>query len=306
MTDRKVALGNTKNIWFPPQFTGSIDGRSLMVTPIEYYNPDGRLLDELHATGFFYRYGGCVYLVSARHAISGLDPFTNDAFSKSRFLPEKIRVYPSIAGDEFTSRIAIDLDVRENGDRPLWLEDPEFGSMNTDIACIRISHPDQERIACIELAQDENLYSAVGFDCFIVGYPNRNYIAPYLPIWRRGSFAYEPTMPIHDRPMFLVDAATSPGLSGAPIFQRSHGPAPVVEPGGELTIKADTIVATRFVGVYGGRLDHANQLAQIGYGWYANRIPMIIAGKAEHLPGKPSEFQLLSGNFGFGSGTISP
>jgi hypothetical protein len=167
--------------------------------------------------------------------------------------------------------------------------------------------PESATVRCVEPVQDENLYSAVGFDCFVAGYPNRNCHAPHLPIWRRGSFAYEPTMPIDDRPMFLVDAATSPGLSGAPIFQRCHGPAPILDENGELSIKLESIVATRFVGVYGGRLDHKNQLAQVGYGWYANRIPMIVSGRPEHLPGRPIVTVVnFDRGFAFGAGTLAP
>lgn len=305
MTGEIVILGNTETTWFPPQFTGSIDGRSLIVTPIEYYDHSGSLLKDLHATGFFYRHEGEVYFVSARHALTGLDAFSNRAFSKSGYLPQRVRVFPGLKKEESNFRINLDVEVRTPDGEPLWLQDPEFAELNTDIACIRIDHQHKDLFWSIEPSQDENLFSAVGFDCFIAGYPNRNYRDPYLPIWRRGSFAYEPSVPVHDRPMFLVDAATSPGLSGSPIFQRAHGPAPIVGESGELVVKGDAVVSTRFVGVYGGRLDHTNQLAQVGYGWYANRIPMIVSGVAKHRPGKPVEFKLETGIFSFGGDHFS-
>lgn len=304
MTGEKVFLGNTKKTWFPPQFEGTVDGRSMMVTPIEYFGLDGSILEGLHATGFFYRHQGQAYLVSARHALTGLDAFSGEPFSKKGYLPVLVKAYPAVSWGETSSRIAVTLRIRTEDGDPLWMEDPEFSELNTDIACVRVDHPDQSKFWCIEPHQDEALYSAVGFDCFVAGYPNRNYVAPFLPVWRRGSFAYEPSMAIHDRPIFLVDAATSPGLSGAPIFQRAHGPAAVVQ-GDELIVKGDAVVTTRFVGVYGGRLDHSNQLAQVGYGWYANRIPMIISGAAQHLPGKPTEIKLATGSFGFGVGPLS-
>ena len=55
MVGEIVKLGNKAKTWFPEQFNADVDGRSLAVTPLEFYGPLGEILDKLHATAFFYR-----------------------------------------------------------------------------------------------------------------------------------------------------------------------------------------------------------------------------------------------------------
>jgi hypothetical protein len=56
---------------FSRQFdTPGFDARSMAATPIEYFRHEDKKLNQ-HASGFFYRSGDAVYLVTARHAISG-------------------------------------------------------------------------------------------------------------------------------------------------------------------------------------------------------------------------------------------
>jgi hypothetical protein len=269
-------LGNIGSSTFQLQFRGFLDVRSAASTPIEYFDMDGGILRQ-HATGFFFRFDNRVFLVSARHAITGLDTFTDACISDKGYLPHKIKVYPFLHQKASMRLDPITLEVRNDNREPLWIEDPDFDRLRTDIACIEAKGLAGYSIACVNAAPDEDLFANVGFDCFIVGYPNQNYHDPYFPIWRRGSLAYEPQHPIDGKPIFLVDAATSPGMSGSAIFQRWHGPAPVhTGPGNGITTKLDSIVSTRFIGVYGGRLSHTSAMAEIGYGWYANRIPIML------------------------------
>jgi hypothetical protein len=175
------------------------------------------------------------------------------------------------------------IEVRDQNDNPLWLKDPLFASLRTDIACVEINLPNHRNIVCVNEAPDSPLLANVGFDCFVVGYPSSSYGPPQLPIWRKGSLAFEPMLPIDGKPIFLVDALTSPGMSGSAIYQRWHGPAPLME-NGKLSVNLHAIVATRFVGVYGGRLGNKAEMGQIGYGWYANRIPIIISAAQKSGP----------------------
>jgi len=294
-----VTLGNTRSVWFPPQFDGTVDNRSLAATPIEYYDLNGNILSNFHSSGFFYRHDQRTFLISARHALTGLDCFTDQPYSKTGFLPKKVRVYGAFSNGSSSSRRSFDLLIRTEDEVPNWLQDPEFNDLNTDIALVEVREENHLQIHCVNDGEDIPLIANVGFECFVVGYPNKNYFQPHLPIWRRGALGYEPTMPVHDRPMFLVDATTSEGLSGAAIYQRWHGPAPLRESDGSISIKLESIVTTTLIGVYGGRLANANQLGEVGYGWYANRIPMIISQTPVYRPGKPKELKLssLTGSF---------
>ena len=76
--------------------------------------------------------------------------------------------------------------------------------------------------------------------------------------------------------MFLMDASTSPGFSGSPVFRRHIGPAPVEQPNGSLVVLAGNVLTTSFVGVYAGRLEHAFYGGEVPFVFYGNRIEQVI------------------------------
>lgn len=278
MAGYRPKLGNSRNIAFPLQFQDTIDIISLATTPVQYFDMTGRIIDGRTASGFFYRAGSKIYFCSARHAITGLDAFSDAPISPDGYLPHKIQVRPCVRNPKESYRLKepLVLTVRDPEGAPRWREDPHFADLRVDIAAVEIEHADKAMFVCLNDHQDEpSLAGNVGFDCFVVGYPNPNFHDPYLPIWRRGSLAYETLFPVDDKPIFLVDASTSSGMSGSPIIQRWHGPAPLRQANGTINVKLDSVVTSRFIGVYGGRLSHTLELGQVGYGWYANRMPLI-------------------------------
>lgn len=115
--------------------------------------------------------------------------------------------------------------------------------------------------SCINLQQqDDDLLAVVGSDCIVVGYPLPNIDDPFFPVWRRGSFAYEPAAPVNGKPIFLIDAATSRGMSGSPIIQVWHDPAPLRSADGIAEIDPTRVRSSRLRGVYGGRAHSARSV----------------------------------------------
>ena len=94
-----------------------------------------------------------------------------------------------------------------------------------------------------------------------------------LPIWKRGSIASETPLGVDGRPIFLVDAATTAGMSGSPIIRKVT------------TLTADNrdidalqeFSSYELIGIYAGRLE-GSKLASvnIGYGWYRTMIDHAI------------------------------
>lgn len=265
------ALGTHDSSYFRPQFPGAhTGGASFSCSPINYFGRDGSRLD-FHASGFFYRNNDNIFFVTALHCFSGKDPFTGRHISSSCFEPDQIEIFVSLNGHR-RERITINL-LKE--DEPQWLIDPDFTTLHTDIAAIEISgNWDNKDVFCANDDPDENLLATVGADIFVCGYPSKHYAEPYAPIWRRGSFAYEPGLPVDGKPIFLVDAHVSKGMSGSPIFQKWFGPAPI-QHGTEIELLSARIVTQRLIGVYGGRVQD-EAIGPIGYGWYANRLTNII------------------------------
>jgi hypothetical protein len=103
----------------------------------------------------------------------------------------------------------------------------------------------------------------IGMEVFILGYPFE-IKPPAYPVWKRGSIASEPQLARLTTDYMLVDTASRPGMSGAPVIRRSWTNH-MVEPG--VVALVDTPI-NRFIGVYSGRVptDHPHE-AQIGLVW---------------------------------------
>jgi hypothetical protein len=112
---------------------------------------------------------------------------------------------------------------------------------------------------------------------FILGYPFK-LDPPAYPVWKRGSIASEPQLAPITTNYMLVDTASRPGMSGAPVIRRSWSNH-MVEPG--LMAMVDTPL-NKFIGIYSGRLptEHPSE-AQIGLVWDGSLINEIIAGNVK-------------------------
>jgi hypothetical protein len=274
-----LRIRGTDKVAFLKQFDASgIDGMSFSVTPIKYLNHEGHELSA-HATGFIYKHDTSYYLVTALHCLSGRNVFTGKNLSPTGFIPNSIRIWPThrLASGQVT-RSMMQLVILDDDGDPKWRIDANQSALSVDIAVLPLQTHGLD-LHAINDGEDDELLAVSGADCFVLGYPIPSIEDPFLPIWRKGSFASEPRIPIDGKPVFLVDASTSPGMSGAPIIQRWFGPAPVYR-NGDLVIMGSQAVTSKLVGVYGGRAHDYKDIGPIGYGWYANRIDGII--KQEH------------------------
>ncbi|WAJ28027.1 hypothetical protein [Antarcticirhabdus aurantiaca] len=264
---------------FPLQFPDAlVSVNSLSSTPVHQLSNDGEDSIVSHGSGFLWRHAGTIFLVSARHVITGRDPFLNQLMSPTGFIPRRFQIFPAIEVDQGQFvRSDVVLEIDPDGERS-WAEDPEFSALRTDIAAIPIPFDHNYNVICLNDAPDnfDNLLTNVGFDCSILGYPHPSPGGLMTPVWRRGAFASEPLLPVDNKPMFLVDALTSPGFSGAAVFRTHVGPAPVPTPDGTIRVMIDRILTRSFVGVYAGRLQHRHFGGEVPFVFYGNRIPIIM------------------------------
>ncbi|MDZ4307181.1 serine protease [Allopontixanthobacter sp.] len=282
-------VGGHHGVGFPLQFpSAKITDVSLSTTLVEQLSPADDNVVISHGTGFFWRHGTDVFLITARHVVTGRDPFTNEPMSNKGFLPERFRFYPTIeVSPDRWGRATVRLDFAT--DEPTnWLEDPEFERLRTDIAALKVTSLSGvlgRKIKCLndEPSNFSDIMSSVGFECSIIGFPQANVGGLMTPIWRRGTLASEPLLPVDSKPMFLLDASTSPGFSGGPVFRRHIGPAPTIDADGSVEVKLDAVVTMSFVGVYAGRLSHSHFGGEVPFVFYGNRIPIIL-GAAATLP----------------------
>jgi len=110
---------------------------------------------------------------------------------------------------------------------PCWFEHPERHKI--DIAVLEIPRPLEENFQFVDIqsVEDEgNIPEVVAKDVFILGYPFKkddfknqfgDDVPYYLPVWKRGSIASEPELPLGGR-VILIDSLSRAGMSGAPVL----------------------------------------------------------------------------------------
>jgi Trypsin-like peptidase domain len=228
-----------------------------------------------------WRAGGRDYIVTNWHVFSMRNFFAPERnLNPNGGRPNRLRAIFNVSTGSF-ARWPLDLIIRDEDDRPLWLVHP---IRNVDVAILPtpIVANGLPAYPINELA-NAKLRIAVGMEVFILGYPFKIELPGY-PVWKRGSIASEPQLSsfmsalgsdVRNIDYILVDTASRPGMSGAPVIRRSWSNHDL-EPNFIATV--DTPI-DRFLGVYSGRArtDRPDE-AQIGLVWNASLIEEIIVG----------------------------
>ncbi len=249
------------------------------------------------ASAFIYRLDGKDHLITARHNVTGrhwqTDEFLADNFTVNpthlRVLlfahsPERWKVSVSEHDPRFASlqvllKPHIIPLIGENW-KPIWMQHPELGG-DMDVAVVPFSAPPDSMVQSWEKSPRRPEPEATpwpqlsaGQDVFIIGYPYGLSIGPLLPLWIRGTVASDPAFGYQasgkSYPLWLIDARTRPGNSGAPVLRHRLPATPV--------IRNDNLPAiTRgsdsdLVGVYSGRTSDESDL---GFVWHIDEVDEI-------------------------------
>lgn len=233
------------------------------------------------ATGFAVIHGDQPYLITNWHVVSGRDADSGELLSKTGAVPDELLVaFHWANGEGETLRTGwrpspIRL-LSEEGD-PLWLDHPN--GRRVDVAALPLRDlPDGVSLHPVDLAlSDADIFAGPGSGVSIIGFPFGLTGGALFPIWKRGHIASEPDVDFDDRPMFLIDATTREGMSGAPVFLRFAGHGyksragfEVIAPG---VVSLGNSEITRFLGVYAGRI-HSS--AEVGRVWRPEVISEIL------------------------------
>jgi hypothetical protein len=216
--------------------------------------------------------------------------FTGEHLSKWAFVPERIRFFGltyELDGQYVRFfRQAWVLTPDEQA-RELLTRPPQINGVDVDLwgipippGCVLDKDPTRTGFRGSEHMSSfvndhvvSDISTRAGDDCFVLGYPLGNYSGLRPPLWKRGSIASDTNIGVDDRPMFLVDGATTSSMSGSPVFRR-------VSTGFSRDSRTNAVVENvnfAFLGVYAGRLQSA-ELTQtgIGYAWYGTLIGKVL------------------------------
>jgi len=174
------------------------------------------------ATGFFIRAGKSILLITNWHVVSGLDPSDTTKTSKP---PPVLMKATVISKQRTVTELTLPLYNKEL--KPVWFEH-QLGS-EVDLAIYELPQILGNYFDFIDVHSAEDPFQIdekVASDVFILGYPfsrdefkeafgvNSPY---YLPVWKRGSIAFEPSLRLTGR-ILLIDALSRAGMSGSPVF----------------------------------------------------------------------------------------
>lgn len=270
--------------------TADLHPLSLCTTPIELLSNDGADAVIGRGTGFFVRRRGRPHLVTNYHVVSGRNPFNSELISPMGYLPKRIRYFGTSIVNEppfvTINRIGWILELDEQHQEMLS-KPPVVDGVGVDVWAIPIQpaaliERDKSRsgfkgASLVSSILDDHLgppvVSHAGSECMLLGYPLSNYNGFFPPIWKRGSLASEPLIGVDGRPIFLIDASTTPSMSGSPVIRRV------------ITFAADNrdigaiqeFSSYSLLGVYAGRLQSANmERVNLGYAWRKAVIDAVL------------------------------
>lgn len=220
------------------------------------------------ATGFVWKRGQQHYLVTNWHVITGKNTQTGKLELPAR--PESFRALFNFPTGDFGKSEAY-IDLRDTNGKPLWFVHPSGGRIDVVVLPLNLSPTAALDLSPINLHTSKPLRIQIGMEVFILGYPF-GMDPPGFPVWKRGTIASEPDLVPSTIGYYLVDTASRPGMSGAPVILRSWTNDYV---DGSVRVMMDT-PATNFIGIYSGRLYAALDEAQIGMVWHQSYIEEII------------------------------
>ncbi len=174
-------------------------------------------------TGFYY----CqkkneitnVYLITNHHVITGFPPE-----EKKEPKGDNITFYLHKSKDNLKH-------VKQNvmplfiNDKPLWINSSSYPNADLAIIPLMSRYIDDCFPQCITADYVEVPYVLrPSTPITLIGYPYGFYDKTnYLPIWKTGTFASEPSIDFDEQPKFIVDVSAFPGMSGSPVFAIASG-----------------------------------------------------------------------------------
>lgn len=254
-----------------------IDPVSYSAIPIALKNID---TDQLlaSASGFLYRVKTTYFLITNWHNFTGVNPNTKKRLGWFSASPTSVVVPFLEQKSPFIKWQRRIIPLYDKKEKPQWYIHPQFKE-NVDVAVLKIGINDQKLpLNAINENDFEDISAKVADNVYILGFPHNLSSGGKFPLWKRGSIASEPDIDLDNLPKFLVDSASRPGMSGAPVIYRRQGIHRLVD--GTITPSSLIGEIQNFCGVYSGRINTNTELdTQLGIVWKAEVIPKIIDGK---------------------------
>jgi Trypsin-like peptidase domain len=200
-----------------------LEPASLMTTPVLLMNGT-RAVSQ--GTGFFFASTtldgkpDTVFLVTNYHVVTGRPPLTPGprAGDRIRFI---LHENPA----ELTRVRQIELPLYDQRGDPLWVVSEAVPK--ADVVLVPVppeAYRDISLLVFTEAHTRGDIRIRPSSGATLLGYPYGFYDeSHFLPVWKTGHVASEPSVDFNDLPTFLVDVSAFPGMSGSPVLAVANG-----------------------------------------------------------------------------------
>lgn len=216
------------------------------------------------ATGFVMAKGNKYYLITNRHVVLACRLDSERTNIGGWICANKLQILHNRL-----SRVGewlwVTEELLDNDGKKRWFEHPTL-SGGADIVALPLTHVDNVQFFPLDIElTNTDVVVGPGDTVSIVGFPFGQAQSAGLPIWKTGTIASDSDVNWSDRPMFLVDTTSRPGMSGSPVY--------AVRTGSFRTSKGELKMVTsgslkRFLGVYSEQY----QEAELGGVWKATAL----------------------------------
>ena len=222
-------------------------------------------------TGFpVFASSGKVYLVTARHNLTGRHAYTDEILHSKKAIPNTIGVHLHTKRKSHepvryhVMQFSLQTDSGDND----WLEHPTFKG-EADIAAIPLDIDEEAFLHPFNLEHEPVRQTGPADPVSVIGFPFGMSSGDGLPIWATGYMASEPNLDYEGKPIMLIDCRTRTGQSGSPVVSfRSDG---VI--GNNQFQGTWTAPSSDFLGIYCSRI---NSESDLGVVWKSVAIKELV------------------------------
>lgn len=231
-----------------------------------------------------------VFLATNYHVVTG-----NEPLSQARAQGDRLQFYFHTSRTDPSNYFPVNIPLYTKTGEPLWIQSQQFPEADVVLVPI-VSSLYEGRGQLTAFSEAHTLVDMKvrpASQAVLLGYPygffdTRN----FLPVWKTGHLATEPSVDFQGQPVFLVDVSAFPGMSGAPVVAVSNG-VYESEAGDMMT----GVIQKRLLGIFsamrmvksraqvdsnGQPIDTGTPLPgeslQLGYVWKAQLITDIARG----------------------------
>lgn len=213
-----------------------------------------------------------IFLLTARHNLTGKDQKSNQPLSDHGGVPNRVRIWHCPLGIS-GAWISRDETLFDDENTPRWVEHPHLGP-EADIVGLPLTNLRGALYSLYKLQEPTaRISAAVSAPVSVVGFPFGLRVDGTQPVWATGSIASEFYTDYDGKPQFLIDCRARQGQSGSPVILYRHSGEFVEEARGGGTVLAGGAI-WRLLGLYSGRI---NSESDLGIVWRLNALRELLA-----------------------------